>query len=455
MTTVKPDRKQSETGAKVLGTRSKKPSYDIELWVGVFVIVAMILLLYGWTWLKSFSILHPPQLITVQFHDIAGLANNAPVNINGVRVGTVDRIDLKGKGQVLVHLRIKTEEVKVPQGSHFTIQTLGLVGAKYIEISLPEEKPGEEPLPIIENDTVVIGHDPVRLELIANKIASNVNEMISRVSDDETQSSFASALQNSGKTIENINQAASKLNNNMDKVIGAAESISKTSAKFAEVADRAKNATASADSFFSKGSGAFSNVSGLSTELTTTSKKVNKILDNPGTVTELRETAKAARQLMSELNTTLKDKSLREDMKGMLGQISKSTENISHSMEAAQKIADDKGLRSDLAAVVRDAKESIEKVDKIISGPTFKTDLKTTMHKMESAATTIDVAAKQLSNILDKKSPLLHVMFGRPGNVEEARKELEKEMKEEKNKNNGGSTAREETTESQRIKLDD
>ncbi|MCA9801699.1 MAG: MCE family protein, partial [Cyanobacteria bacterium HKST-UBA02] len=73
-------------------------------------IVAMIMLLYGWTWLKSFSILHPPQLITVQFHDIAGLANNAPVNINGVRVGTVDRIDLKGKGQVLVHLRIKTEE---------------------------------------------------------------------------------------------------------------------------------------------------------------------------------------------------------------------------------------------------------------------------------------------------------------------------------------------------------
>lgn len=452
MTSVKPDKtRNSDTDENLVNAHSRKPSYDLELRVGIFFILAVIVCLYGWSWLKSFSLLHPPQLITVQFHDIAGLANNAPVNINGVRVGTVEQIDLKGKGQVLVHLKIKTEEVKVPQGSHFTIQTLGLVGAKYIEISLPEEKPGEVTAPIIENDTVVIGHDPVRLELIANKIASNVNDMIARVSDDETQSSFASAMQNSGKTIENINEAASKLNKNMDKVIGAAQSISTTSAKFGEVADKAKSVTASADNFFKQGGGAFSNVKSATS-------KVNKMLDNPGTATDIKETARliketaaSIKQAITELNTTLKDKPLRDDLISLLEKVNKSTEDIAKSMGLVEKISDDKGLREDIKGVVGDAKEAVFKVEKIIAEPTFKTDLKVTIHKFESAAENVDLAAKQLNNVLDKKAPLLHMMFGRPGAIKDARRDLQKEAR----KDSGKTTEEKATPKLQRIKVEE
>lgn len=84
---------------KVTSNSASKPNYEVR--VGIFTILAVIILLYGWTWLKSFSPMHPPQLITVQFHDIAGLATNAPVNINGVRVGTVEQIELKGKVRCL------------------------------------------------------------------------------------------------------------------------------------------------------------------------------------------------------------------------------------------------------------------------------------------------------------------------------------------------------------------
>src|SRR5579885_1970774 len=116
------------------------PNYELR--VGMFTVVALILLLWGWGWLKSYTF-KAPQRFTVQFHDIAGLNKNATVNINGVRVGVVDEIELKARGQVLVHPRITAPNVVVTRGSNFTIQTLGLVGAKYLEVTLPEVLAGQ------------------------------------------------------------------------------------------------------------------------------------------------------------------------------------------------------------------------------------------------------------------------------------------------------------------------
>ena len=424
---------------KVTGNPNK-PNYELR--VGIFTILAVLILLYGWSWLKSFSPLHPPQHITVQFRDIAGLANNAPVNISGVRVGTVEQIDLKGRGQVLAHLKIKTEEVVVPQGSRFTIQTLGLVGAKYIEITLPEDKEGEEPAPPIASNTVVLGQDPVRVELVLNKIATNVNNMIGKVSDDDTQSSLASAIQKSGETIENINTAAKKLDKNMDKISTATDSINETSDKFGRVADSADKLTKNADSFFAAGKDTLANISDLADNFKTTSKRVNKILESPQVVGDLKQTAKDAREtvqavraVMAELERTLKDQNLRKDLITLLEGITKSTENISHSMESIDKMAGDKELRSDLKEIVAKAQNSIDKVEKIIGSPDFKGDIKSTMVEVHDAARNVDTAAKQLSQILNKPAPLLQMMFLKPGKLpkEEESKQAQTQNKTSEN----------------------
>lgn len=72
---------------------------NVEAQVGLFATVALIMFIYGWSWLKGLSVLHPPQRFTVQFHDVAGLNSNAPVNVNGVRVGTVEKLSLKKRGR--------------------------------------------------------------------------------------------------------------------------------------------------------------------------------------------------------------------------------------------------------------------------------------------------------------------------------------------------------------------
>ncbi len=435
MTTTNKETRAIDRTSESVSTPVARPNYEVR--VGIFTLIAVLLLLYGWTWLKSVSIFHPPQIITVQFHDIAGLANNAPVNINGVRVGTVDQIDLKGKGQVFCTLRIKTEEVIVPQGSTFTIQTLGMVGAKYVEISLPEEKPGEQPPPPIDPHTIVIGQDPVRVELVINKIATNLNQMITRVASEDTQSSLVDALKHSGETIKNINEAATKLNKNMDKVAVATESFTTTSSKIGTVADQAKRVTSSANRFFDQGTGALNNISVFATDLRKTSSKFNRMLDNPAlsadfreTASMVRETAATVQKTINDLNVTLQDKPLRQDLLTALERVNKSTEDIHKSIDVLGTLKDDQALRSDVKEVVSNAKDAMIKLDNIISDKGFKTDLQETVVKVKTAATNVDTVARQMNQVLNSRRPLWKMMTGSPGRLKEEKKPVPDKKKD-------------------------
>ncbi|MBI4532699.1 MAG: MCE family protein [Candidatus Melainabacteria bacterium] len=397
-----------------------KPNYEIR--VGLFTLIALILLVWGWGWLKSASLFHNPQRFVVRFHDVAGLPKSATVNINGVRVGNVEKIELKSKGVVLVHIKITSPEVVVTEGSLITIQTLGLVGAKYIEISLPTEQPGQPPPPAIPQDKVVTGEDPVRVELVVNDLATRLTRVVHAIKSDKVGTSLATALEHSGEAVNNINQASAKLNKNMDRLAKAVDSVTATSDKIGQAASQAQGVVGPANSFFSKGAATFESIEDLAKDLHGTTKRVNKMLENPALSQDLKETAQLAKQTadtvsvaMHALNTTLKDGSVRKDIIEALGKLNSSTENIHKSVQLIDKVAGDTDLRSDLKDVIANAKDALVRVDNLMNQPDFTTDLKQTMGKVKTAAANVDFAARQISQVLNQRAPLLKMMFGRPG----------------------------------------
>ncbi|HEY9784008.1 MAG TPA: MlaD family protein, partial [Candidatus Obscuribacterales bacterium] len=334
-----------------------------------------------------------------------------PVNVNGVRVGVVEKIQLKGKGQVLCTLRIKSDDLVIPMGSKFTIQTLGLVGAKYVEITLPDLPAGQAPQPIAQ-DQIVEGIDPTRVELYLNKIATNLTDFSDQLASEKAKTSIREALETAGGTVKKIDAAAEKLEKNMDKLASASSSFE-------------KGAT-SASSFFSRGTATMSSVESLTSDLRVTSKRINKLLDNPNFSKDMKETVDMAKKTadsiqvaIHDLHTTLGDQNVRTDLMTMMNRLTAATENIASSMKIAQKIAGDQGLRSDLRQATADAKAAVTKVNEIVNQPGFTSDLKQTMTKVKSAAADVDIAAKQLQQVLNKRSPLLHMMFGRPGRIKE------------------------------------
>ncbi|MBX9879758.1 MAG: MlaD family protein [Candidatus Obscuribacterales bacterium] len=392
-----------------------KANYEIR--VGLFTLVALGLLIWGWGWLKSASLLHPPQRFIARFHDVAGLNKNATVNINGVRVGVVEDIKLVRQSEVNTYLKITAENVKVPVGSTFTIQTLGLVGAKYIEITMPDRKPGEpEPVAIAEG-AIVLGQDPVRVEMIVNDVASKIQKVANTITTGKSGKSFERALEKSGEAMENLTDASVKLNKNMDRFATVADSVNDTSRKIGTVAS-------SASQFFAHGSSTLDNISLLSSDMRGATGKVNKLLDSPALSSDLKETVQMARETANtvsatvhELNTTLGDQQIRGDILTMLQKINDSTQNISRSMQIVDKVANDQGLRSDIKEAVASAKDAMTKADEMMKDANFKSDLTQTMAKMKSAANNVDIAARQLNQILGKRAPLFHMMIGRPGKL--------------------------------------
>ena len=386
-----------------------RPNYEYR--VGFFTLVAIIILLWGWGWLKSFS-LHPPQRFTVQFHDVAGLNKNAPVQVNGVRVGTVDKIELHGKGQVYCKLAITTEDTTIPLGSKVTIQTLGLVGAKYVEISLPELDPNQ-PAPVpIPPEAIIKGEDPVRVELYMNKIAANLSHVSAALGSKLASESLAQAAETSGNTMVSFKQAADKFNKNMDKLAEATTSFNTTANKFTQGAN-------SANDFFHQGTQTMQKVSGLAQDLQKTSRRVNKILDNPSFSADLKDTTQLAkdtaekiRSAIHEWNTTLTDKPVRDDMMTMLNKLANSTENIYRSMQIVKIVSDDQSLRNDIKELVHTAKDAMIKANDVLGKDNFVSDAKLTMSKLRTAADDVDLASKNINQLLSRKRPLLHLMFG-------------------------------------------
>ncbi len=350
-----------------------------------FTLVALFLLLCAWTWLKGWSIFHAPQRFNVEFSDAAALNVDAAVNVDGIRVGTVEHLLLRGKHDVLVGLRINTDKIKIPQGSRFEIFMNGVVGAKYVEITLPDVKPGEPYPPPLDMNTPAKGEDPVRPELVINKVAANINSL----------------------DLEGIER---KMDRNMSKLVSAADHLNDLSQHFMPVADRAVVVENS--------------VAALSNELEGTSKKLNRILDNPNFSGDLKETAQRAKETsqniqaaIHELNTTLSDKPFRQDLIQVMDKLSLSTDQIRRTALTVQKMGDDKGLRSDLKQMLGDARDTMDKVDNVVSKPAFGADLKSTLAKTQSAVDHMDLVARQMNQILDKKHPLWHLMVGRPGHI--------------------------------------
>lgn len=414
---------------------------NYETRVGFFGLGAIILMLYGLAWLKSFSLFDPPQIFWVRFHDVAGLSNNATINVQGVRVGTVSQISFKLPDglqdppdasaaeaklpKVYAQMKVTGLKIPIPRNSDITIQTLGLVGAKYIEITLPTDGGDEQKM---DPQVVVEGKDPVRVELVVNNIAKKLNQAASAISSDEAAAA-----------VKHISQAAAKLDKSLDdfpqltaSLKKASDNVGVTAGKFSRAAEKAERVADNANSFLNEGKTSFKSVTTLATGISGTNSKVSKILDNPGLTKDLRETvelahktAVAVQAAIADLNSSVKDKELRGDLLSMLGKIQTSSEEIRQSMQVVNKLATDQGLRTDVKDVVKDAKEAMSKANTMLSDPAFKADITQTMNKVKTAATDVDVAAKQLHHILGKRAPLIQMMFGKPGELPKTRETLQ------------------------------
>ena len=187
---------------------------NLELKVGAFVLIAIGCLTLAVLSISNFSFFEKGHGAQVIFGYANGLKKAAPVRLAGVEAGVVKSIDISTAGgatKVKVELWIH-EGVGIPSDSRVTINQLGLLGEKYIEVT-----PGQSQQ-MLQDNGLLNGVDPVPVEKITQRIDSmtakleqamdGINKAI--LSEQNTQS-FSDILSGVSNIVKEIQQGKGTL----------------------------------------------------------------------------------------------------------------------------------------------------------------------------------------------------------------------------------------------------
>jgi phospholipid/cholesterol/gamma-HCH transport system substrate-binding protein len=117
--------------------------YSKEVAVGVFVFIGILCITYMSVKLGNVKLFSDDYYtLTAPFTKITGLKINAPVNMYGVEVGYVSAISLDLEGEntrsipvAVVEMQVR-KEYAIDEEATASIKTSGLIGDKFVDISL-------------------------------------------------------------------------------------------------------------------------------------------------------------------------------------------------------------------------------------------------------------------------------------------------------------------------------
>lgn len=129
-----------------------------EIKVGIVVLVAIGVFIYGFNFLKGNNLFNPQRKLYAKYPKIEGLLEANPLLLNGYKIGQVNKIELQevnGKYEVLVTFFLDSD-VQIPIESKAKIVSSDLLGSKAVEVVFSKEtafvKDGDFLVPDIEDD---------------------------------------------------------------------------------------------------------------------------------------------------------------------------------------------------------------------------------------------------------------------------------------------------------------
>src|SRR5881227_3044373 len=221
----------------------------LELKVGVFVFVGLAML---GALVVQFGRLGEGfktyYTLTVRFNDASGLLKGTDVLLAGARIGKVadpPRLVREGTG-VAVPLKIY-DYIKIPEGTKFTVGSSGLLGDRFVNVTMP---PGQ-PKTFLAPNTYINGARETGIDDLTREGGALVSDLRGTVQKIDTAATRLSQDTLSSANMENLKSSMAHLNEatgalaesskKLDGVIGQADS---TMASAKKAADNLQNAIA-------------------------------------------------------------------------------------------------------------------------------------------------------------------------------------------------------------------
>lgn len=134
-----------------------------EVKVGIFILVGFVILLLMIFSIGDIYFIRPGYHIKVAFNFANGIAKSAPVRLAGIDVGEIDDLKVyydskEQKTKVELSAWIKRNDILIESDARVVVNTLGILGEKYLEIFPGKNKD------FLKDGAVLSGKDPVSME---------------------------------------------------------------------------------------------------------------------------------------------------------------------------------------------------------------------------------------------------------------------------------------------------
>lgn len=243
-----------------------------EVKVGLLAVVSLMMLYFGFRFLKGSDFFSSTHKYQVVYDNIDGLVASNPVSINGLTVGQVKSIEIlqKQNNKLLVTLEVK-KSILVTQGSRAVLADDGLLGGKLIRLGINYGKPELE-----EGGTLVAVKESGLSALIREKtlpVLNNVDSLTYQLNRVVAQFDQTGIVLN--QTLRSANAAVGTLDltiaENRAGLRTTLANVNKLSSSLIETEKQLKPILAKADTFADS-------LQGL--QLKQTLGSVNKTVDN-------------------------------------------------------------------------------------------------------------------------------------------------------------------------------
>lgn len=159
----------------------------LELKVGIFVFMGLVILIIFILSIGGFKTWSSGYRINFDFNFVNGVKVGAPVRFAGVDVGEVKKVKLEfipqeNRSNVRLEAWVR-KIIKIPADSTVWVNTLGLLGEKYVEII-----PGKNYANCLGVDGSLTGVDPLPIHQIFNNAESilrNLDDGIAKIRNKE------------------------------------------------------------------------------------------------------------------------------------------------------------------------------------------------------------------------------------------------------------------------------
>lgn len=193
-----------------------------EVKTGILVLLGIILLYYGFNYLKGRDLFNTSVTLYTEYDNVEGLTPSTPVTINGLNVGKVTNIGFKddGSGKLLIKLIINSD-FEFSKNSKAELYETGLIGGKAIAIipvfdgseNAKENdvlkgvvKPG---LTDLVNQRLTPLQEKIEVMMVgADSLLVNLNDVF----DEKTKTNLRTSIAGLSTTIESFKNTSNSLN---------------------------------------------------------------------------------------------------------------------------------------------------------------------------------------------------------------------------------------------------